>query len=328
MDSRARTAANTTLPIPIETLSVQARDHIGRKSEIPWVRVYSQDHSPSATQGWYVVYLFDAYGTNVHLTLMQGSTHVVNGEYKPRPRRELKVRVDWARNALADQLEVRLDRVDSLALPSRKRKLGAAYEAATVTAFTYPAGAIPDESVLEHDLAHMLAMLSTLYLRLDVPGEPSPEVADAIVAGERSAGRRTGRGQGMRLSAPEKTAIEKRAVKVVIEHLRAEGYQVKDVGARESYDLDATRADEHLFVEVKGTTSRWGPDSEVILTRNEVDLHLREYPNTMLAVVHSIALKRGDEPAASGGTLHVVHPWRVVEENLTPLTYRYLVDER
>ncbi|MEV0678197.1 DUF3578 domain-containing protein [Actinosynnema sp. NPDC050436] len=319
-------AANRTLPLPIGDLQVQARDHMGRKSEIPWVRVYSPEHSRSATEGWYVVYLFDAYGTSVHLTLMQGSTHVVNGEYRPRPDSELRLRVDWARTALADHLEVRLDRVDDFTLPSRKRKLGQAYEAGMVTAFSYAVGAIPEETVLERDLAHMLSMLSALYLRVDLPGEPSPEVADAIVASERSAGRRSG--QGMRLTAPEKSAVEQRAVAVAAGHLRELGYRVRDVGARESYDLDATRGEEHLFVEVKGTTSRWGPDSEVILTRNEVELHEREYPNTMLAVVSSIALERGPTPSASGGTLHVVHPWRVVRENLTPLTYRYLVDER
>ncbi|MEU4801834.1 DUF3578 domain-containing protein [Actinosynnema sp. NPDC023587] len=283
-------------------MRVQARDHLGRKSEIPWVRVYSPGRSRSATEGWYVVYLFDALGTTVHLTLTQGSTHVINGEYRPRPRRELRLRVDWARNVLADQL---------------------------VTAFSYPVDAIPAETVLERDLAHMLSMLSALYLEVDLPGEPSPEVADAIAASERSAGRRGG--QGMRLTAAEKTAIEQRAVTVASKHLRGLEYRVEDVGARESYDLAATRGDERLFVEVKGTTSRWGPDSEVILTRNEVLLHEREYPNTMLAVVSSIALRRGTAstaPTASGGTLHVVHPWRVVRENLTPLTYRYLVDER
>ncbi|WP_433265206.1 MrcB family domain-containing protein [Actinosynnema sp. CS-041913] len=319
---------NPRLPIPIDDIQVKARDHTGRKSEVPWVRVYSAGRSPSATTGWYLVYLFDAPGTNVYLSLMQGATQWVNSEYRPRPKADLRLRVDWARRALADELVVRLDRVDHIALGARKAKLGPAYEAGTVAAFKYPVGAIPDESVLERDLAYMLSVLSTLYQRvdtaLDLPGELSPEVADAIVAGERVAGRRGG-GQGLRLSVPERLAVEHRAVLLATEHLRGLGYRVEDVGATKPYDLDAKRGDEHLFVEVKGTTSTWTDRSEIILTGNEVELHEREYPNTMLVVVSGIALDRDtDPPTASGGILRVVHPWRITRERLTAVTYRYL----
>ncbi|WP_239564373.1 MrcB family domain-containing protein [Saccharothrix algeriensis] len=326
---RERAAAiNSRLPAPIDDLKVTARDHTGRKSEIPWVRVHSAGRSPSATVGWYLVYLFDAPGANVYLTLMQGATQWVNSEYRPRPRQDLRLRVDWARRALGEELEVRFDRLDRIALGSRKAKLGPAYEAGTVAALQYPVDAIPEESVLEEDLAYMLSVLSTLYQRvdtaLDLPGELPPEVSDAIVAAERAAGSRR-HGQGLRLDAGERLAIERRAVLLATEHLRVNGYRVKDVGAQESYDLDARRADEHLFVEVKGTTTTWTPTSEIILTRKEVELHEREYPNTMLVVVSGIALDRStDPPGASGGVLHVVHPWRIARERLTAVSYRYV----
>lgn len=321
-------AINRTLPQPIDDLEVEARDATGLKSEIPWARVYSASRSPSATRGWYLVYLFDAPGTKVYLSLMQGATRWVNGEFRARPRADLRLRVDWARTALADQLRVRFPAFDDIALGARKSHLGPAYEAGSVAAFEYRLDALPDEPVLEQDLAYLLGVLSELYQRvdaaLDLPGEVSPEVADAVVVGERAAGRRRV-GQGLRLSAVERMAIERRAVQVAVGHLSGLGYRVKDVGATESYDLDARRGDERLYVEVKGTTSTWGPDSEIVLTRNEVELHEREYPNTMLVVVSSIALdRRGDEPQASGGILHTVHPWEINPDRLTAITYRYL----
>jgi hypothetical protein len=75
-------------------------------------------------------------------------------------------------------------------------------------------------------------------------------------------------------------------------YLAEQGYGVKDVGATQSYDLDARRAGERLYVEVKGTTTAWTDSSEIILTRNEVELHLREHPNTMLLIVSRIVLDR------------------------------------
>ena len=35
-------------------LSVEGRDGIGLKARVPWIRIYSQKHSPSANEGWYV----------------------------------------------------------------------------------------------------------------------------------------------------------------------------------------------------------------------------------------------------------------------------------
>jgi hypothetical protein len=40
-----------TLPF---TLRIEGSDGRGRKARVPWVRVYSEAHSPRATNGWYV----------------------------------------------------------------------------------------------------------------------------------------------------------------------------------------------------------------------------------------------------------------------------------
>lgn len=322
-------AENT--PKGIVDWQVEARDGTGLKSEIPWARVYSAGGSQSATAGWYIVYLFGAQGDRIYLSLMQGTTRWEKGDLHTRPTAELRLRAEWARGALSPLLRRRPDLVERISLKARKSPLGPAYEAGTVAAFEYVLDDLPDEEVLASDLLFLAAVLGYLYelaeRAIDIPGDVPPEVVDALVMAERSAGR-SRKGQGLRLNPAERTAIERRAVEVAMGHLVEKGFEVTDVGATESYDLDARRGDQHLFVEVKGTTSGWGDTSEIILTKNEVDLHEREYPNTMLVVVSRIALDRtATPPTASGGELHVVHPWRIQPSNLTPVNYRYVVGE-
>jgi hypothetical protein len=66
--------------------------------------------------------------------------------------------------------------------------------------------------------------------------------------------------------------------------------------------------------------------SEVILTKNEVDLHTDQHPATMLIVVTGIKLRRDTDPVeATGGTPLVIHPWKVAAEDLMPIAFRYAV---
>ncbi|QUR68158.1 protein NO VEIN domain-containing protein [Mycobacterium spongiae] len=148
----------------------------------------------------------------------------------------------------------------------------------------------------------------------------SPEVADAIAAVESVSNPR--RMFGTRLTAAQKTAIEERAVQVTRDCLEDEfGYSTKDVGNTESYDVHATKGQEFVKVEVKGTTT---DGAEVVLTSNEVDLHRAEHPNNALAVVRNITLDRsGDQPAATGGELVLSMPWEVDKGELTPIVYKY-----
>ncbi|HEX8864945.1 MAG TPA: DUF3578 domain-containing protein, partial [Lentzea sp.] len=261
----------------------------------------------------------------VYLSLMQGSSERKGGEFKPRPLPGLRQRAQRARDELADRLRARPDLVEAISLEASNTKLGRAYEAGTVVAFEYTLDALPSDEVLRNDLIFLASVLSHLYELADLSDDRAPEITDAVVAADRSAGRAR-RGQGFRLSAEQRLAIERRAVAVATLYLTEEGYEVTDVGATESYDLDAWRGEQHLFVEVKGTTTTWADDSEIILTKNEVDLHLREYPNNMLVIVSGIVLDESvSPPSASGGELDVRRPWKIVPPNLTPLTYRYLV---
>jgi hypothetical protein len=127
--------------------------------------------------------------------------------------------------------------------------------------------------------------------------------------------------QGYGLTAPERKAIETWAVEVAMDYFARTGFSdVRDVGDQASYDLTMLKGGQIHFVEVKGTT---GSGGVIILTRNEVDVHQQYYPYNALAIVSGIKLARGESPAASGGKVRVIQPWKVASDELEPLTFEY-----
>jgi hypothetical protein len=58
------------------------------------------------------------------------------------------------------------------------------------------------------------------------------------------------------------------------------------------------------------------------LTANEVE-HAKSYPHVALFIVSEIELKRGLPPIASGGKVGLAKPWRIDDQALEPLAYRY-----
>lgn len=129
-------------------------------------------------------------------------------------------------------------------------------------------------------------------------------------------------GQG-RLGIAERLAVETHAMASAEEWCRQNGLPfVKDVSRRRSWDLEARKRRDArpLFVEVKGTT---GTRLEVEVTQGEVR-HARANPrHTVLIIVSEIALKKGAQPRASGGKVHVVRPWSPAANDLTPTRYRW-----
>jgi hypothetical protein len=103
----------------------------------------------------------------------------------------------------------------------------------------------------------------------------------------------------------------------------SKAWDVKDVHGTESYDLICRRGHEVKHVEVKGTTTDGG---EVIPTPNEVR-HARENPCTALFVVSNIVLEWAEDGTvnATGGRHQCYDPWRLNEEALTPVGFRYHV---
>lgn len=151
-------------------------------------------------------------------------------------------------------------------------------------------------------------------------GWPTGEVQDAILELARIAGRTT-RGQGFSANQQVKKAVELHAMKAATAHYEADGWQVEDVSATQSFDLRCRRGGEEIHVEVKGTTSS---GEEVIVTPNEVR-HARSFPRSTLFVMYEIGVSPGSSPTTAHGRVRIIDPWLAEEDRLRPVGYTFSV---
>jgi hypothetical protein len=234
--------------------------------------------------------------------------------------------MSWATNHLGSRLEGIQGLTETIQMRARRSPLGPAYEKTCLRGFCYDARAMPDDNVILANLESLLGFLDVLYQAEDtdpsVPGKVSDEVSEALEVVTRTAGRKSGGRQGRGLTGPERKVVEHHAMEVARQYLLANGYpNVEDMSVG-SYDFRASNETSSIKVEVKGTTSA---GEKIILTRNEVKLHLEEYPNNALIVLHGIHLERGDPPVATGGKLKLFIPWELDRSTLEPLGYEYPV---
>ena len=118
-----------------------------------------------------------------------------------------------------------------------------------------------------------------------------------------------------------KMLVEQYAVSRAISFFSEQGYtSIEDHGLTESYDLIATGPEGTIYIEVKGTT---GDGSAITLTKNEVALHLKEFPRNALYVLSKIQIDKNSEPFAFGGHAMVFAPWKLDESCLEPLSFTY-----
>jgi hypothetical protein len=304
--------------VDIADLAVEGRDGTGLKSEIPWVRIHSKSRSPSATTGWYLVYLFSAAGERVYLSLNQGTTSWTNGEFKARSSAELEANVAYAREMLGPIRGDGDPSIHDIRLESRRAQLARGYERGSVVAAEYPADAIPPDDVLRDDLRTMTIWLAAIY-RNDQQAVERP--AEIQLVPVLRLGNSQGNRAGFRHDVEAKLAIEQHAVATVSAYLIDLGYTVSDVGANQSFDIDARRGSERLHVEVKGTTTA---GQQVILTKNEVALHREIYPNNALGIVRGIEVDtQFDPPRATGGELVWISPWEIHDDALETIAFWY-----
>jgi hypothetical protein len=159
---RALLPSEGTLPF---TPSIEGSDGRGRKARVPWVRIYSETHSPSATNGWYVVLLFAADGSGAYLALGSGTSQFVQGFFRLRSPEWLEQRISWARETLSQSDTSGLTGTIRLADPG----LGSQYERGTVVAHHFPADEDLDDDEFERVLLRLLYLLGELYTH----GEPA-----------------------------------------------------------------------------------------------------------------------------------------------------------
>lgn len=304
-----------------EDADAEGRDGTGRKTRVPWVRWFSAGRSPSAQQGWYLVYLFHGDASGVSLCLSHGSTVLTNGAYVQRTDEEVGQLMSWAHGHVGSEFAG--DAAVRRGIDLGGHSLEQAYERTTVFSKFYPAGRIPDDATLEADLIRFCEPLRKLY-RAQVlgltPGSTHLDVADLLdEVGKITAPLRGRKGQGRGLSGPARKLVELHAMELARHWLRDEGFTFKDVSSSDSCDFRASRSGQEWVVEVKGTTG--GPGA-ILLTRNEVELHRRCHPRNALLIVHGIEL---DQVAmkVGGGVLTALSPWLLDDERLEPICFEY-----
>jgi len=194
----------------VRDLDVEASDGIGRKTEAPWVRVFSKRLSPTPREGFYIVFHFRRDGSALYITIGCGSTVWSGGDLKPFSDDVLALRTEWARNIVRQSFGNILPFNDEIALGA-KAPLPRTFEKATALA-----ALLPVEEIEETDINELLVAaakrLNAIYRaqlsERDIsPGEQDVE---AIIKLAKPLSR--SRRQGFGLSATERRAIERRAM--------------------------------------------------------------------------------------------------------------------
>ena len=305
-------------------LEIEGSDGKGRKNASPWVRIYDELMSPSATTGWYMVLHFSGRGDACYLTVGCGATQFVDGSLIGIPAAELARRVLWARSVTASALVDTTRFADVIELHGNS--LSQQFERATAFAIRHDPHAL-DERVFWDDVEELCRLLVQLYDSERTGKAPSPikpevEDAKAAIAAAISPRRSGGRGQGRGLTSVEKKAVELRAMVVGAQALADLGFtDLKDVSRDHSCDFLAYLSGVKKLIEIKGTTS---PQADsFMLTHPELRLHRENLGNTALVIVSQIILKRdGADVSAHGGKAEIIHPWNPEEWDFEPMAYQ------
>lgn len=292
-----------------DDLAVEGSDGIGRKTEAPWVRLFSRTMSPNPREGFYLVIHFAADGSAVFITVGCGSTIWSGGDLRAVSDDELERRTSWARSVIEQRWKTLAPYQDQIVLGA-KAALPRTFEKATAIARRVPVGELASTD-LEEVIFGAAKRLGEIYLaQLDQRDVSQGDQDASDIAAIAKPLRIQRRRQGIGLTAAERKAVELRAMTLAIECLTAQGYQCKDTSATESFDLVASKAGVSIKVEVKGTTS--DICDSVLMTRNEVDLHRSEKGATGLVIVSKIKLVRDlHEPRADGGSVEALLGWDI-----------------
>lgn len=314
--------------------------HQANYSPTAWVRVYAPDYSPSAMEGFYIVYLFATDGSAVYLSLNQGTPEFRSNAMRPvNERAELRARAAEARRSLSDFEGTPLMRAATVAMDltwastpgvgSESRRRTRNYEDANIIALGYPAGAIPLDEDLLQDLSDMLPLLAALYQQPQdpLPAEPAPN--DASRGGPGGIAKRTRQRERDNIfEQAVRTAIEKFAERAAEQALGPD-WDIKRVGhLHRGYDLDCRHrtTDRILHVEIKGTQQ---PGEEVVLTRNEVRHHRAHGGNCpaehALFVLSRVEVTRTPVIRCAGGDPFLRWNWSPERDALDPTEYTYRV---
>ena len=195
------------------TFDVGASDGIGRKTEAPWVRFCSKEMSPKPTDGYYVVIHFKRDGSGLYLTLGCGSTSWCGGSLIPLKPKQLTQKTDIAKQAIEDEHGKLNDFIDDINL-GVKAPLPKTFEQATAIAKFIEVKEIENTDFKEL-IGKLASYLRTVY-DAQSAGFDLTEADQAQLEIEQAVRPKRQRksAQGFGLTAPEKKAVELRAMQL------------------------------------------------------------------------------------------------------------------
>ena len=309
---------------------------ITNSAEIPWIRLFIEDYSPSPQNGFYLTLLFNALGKGVYLTLNQASTKGSNNLKSLEPE-IVQQRVTWAKNIVGGEF-LNARNYKEINLDGRKTKLGEAFAATDIVSLFYEDNNVPNEDEIVNDINFLLEGLENIYLELDnggvIPGEYEEyeeKLIEDLDRVQRPAKNNKSKpnkskvgSQGYGLSKKQKDAVDLRAMDVTEEHYKNLGWKVVDKSKSygQGHDFEIRKDGKKLFVEVKGSTTEYV--TAVNLSPKQVALSLDKPEQCILAIVQNIDLNK-NTLECKGGNFREIHPWKVNEKDLTVMKYSYKV---
>ena len=146
----------------------------GNAAKIPWVRVADMQHSPSGSEGYFLVFLFSEDGSKAFLSLGQGVTNQAGGGATMKDRDELiaksrearaKYTQDSAGNFSSDLL---IHGTPSSAIDVGESALAKQYAAGNVVAFEYQINKVSADHSIVCQITALIKILEQIYR-----GEPT-----------------------------------------------------------------------------------------------------------------------------------------------------------
>lgn len=193
--------------------------------------------SPAATEGYYFVIHFSRDGTACFFNVGCGSTIWKEGSLIPLKEKKLLEKTELAKKAILSAQNNLGSYTDQITLKA-KAPLPRTFEQATVIAKKISYNDITSTN-LEELLEEGARFLKIIYDFQKVGFDLTPadqaelEIMDAIKPIRR---KQIGT-QGFGLSAPEKKAVEMRAMDLTKKWFEDKGYKVKDTSSNKPYDL-------------------------------------------------------------------------------------------
>lgn len=248
MAAKVRTWLPSELPVGDEvvTVAVDFGGQMGGVSATPWVRVFAPAYSPSATEGFYLAYLFAGDGSRVYLSLMQGTSVIRSGHVRPMSDTNvLRERADTARNYFAGwssdflqgmhvYIDLAVEGLDGVGEQPKKRARN--YQAANVFALAYDANVPATDEQLRSDLDRMLELLQHLYYAVSQP-DGATGTGTAVVDGTQPSG--AGNGQVWVADSRLRKAIEDYSMKIVMDlYEKTQQWVVDNVSRFRSWNLE------------------------------------------------------------------------------------------